>query len=155
MVFSAIRTGASMLRPNDARRLLVLLEPGHSIDTSLVTLKMLGRIFEAQPPGRLDQYADLAGEVRKIADSLLNRYAISSSQSAAMAQLAIYALAAMASNETLDVVRTVRQIGVAWFIQQTAHELRELRGYWDGRSSTVAPEVVDLLERATQELHAT
>lgn len=154
-VLSAIRTGASMLHPNNARRLLALLEPGHSIDTSLVALKMLGRIFEAQPPEKPDQYADLACEVRNIADLLLNPYAIGYSQSAAMAQLAIYALAAMASNETLEIVRAVRRVDVSWFTQQTAHELRELRSYWDGRSAPVAPDVLELLERATQELSTT
>jgi hypothetical protein len=153
-VFSAIRTGASMLRPNEASRLLALLEPGHPIETSLVALKMLGRVFEAQPPERLDQRTDLAGEVRGIAESLLNRYAIASSQSAAMAQLAVHALAAMASNDTLQIVRAVRHIGVSWFTQQTARELRELQSSWNARSVPVAPEVLELLERATLELQA-
>ncbi len=153
-VFSAIRTGASMLRPNEASRLLPLLEPGHPIETSLVALKMLGRIFEAQPPERPDQHTDLACEVRGIAESLLNRYAIASSQSAAMAQLAVCALAAMASNETLHIVRAVRRIGVSWFSQQTARELRELQNSWNARSVSVAPEVLGLLERAMNELMA-
>ncbi len=153
-VFSAIRTGASMLCPNEASRLLPLLEPGHPIETSLVALKMLGRIFEAQPPERPDQHTDLAGEVRGIAKSLLNRYAIASSQSAAMAQLAVCTLAAMASNETLHIVRAVRRIGVSWFSQQTARELRELQSSWDARSLPVAPEVLELLERTMNELQA-
>ncbi|MCH7491008.1 MAG: hypothetical protein IID05_09965, partial [Gemmatimonadetes bacterium] len=134
IVWSAIRTGASMLHPHEANRLLPLLEPGHPIETSLVALKMLGRIFEAQPPERPDQHKDLAGKVRRIAESLLNRYAITSSQSAAMAQLAVYALAAMASNETLNIVHSVRRLGVSWFTQQIARELRELRDSWDARS---------------------
>lgn len=154
-VFSAIRTGASMLRPIEAARLLALLEPGKSIDTSLVTLKMIGRIFEAQPPQELDQHTDLADEVRGIAELLLNRYAIVSSQSAAMAQLAVYALAAMASNQTLDMVRDVRRMDVSWFTQQAGRELGELRSYWDGRSAPVATEVLELLERATQVLRTT
>ncbi len=153
-VWSAIRTGASMLRPNEAGRLLTLLEPGHPIETSLVALKMLGRIFEAQPPERLNQHPDLAGEVRGIAESLLNRYAVASSQSAAMAQLAVCTLAAMAGNETLQIVRAVRRIGVSWFSQQTAHELRELQSSWNARSVSVAPEVLELLERAMNELQA-
>ncbi len=154
VVWSAVRTGASMLRPNEASRLLALLEPGHPIETGLVALKMLGRIFEAQPPERLDQYADLAGEVRGIAQSLLNRYAIASSESAAMAQLAVYTLAAMASNETLPMVQAVRGIGVSWFSQQTARELRELQSSWNARSVSVAPDVLGLLERAMSELQA-
>ncbi len=46
-VWSAIRTGASMFQPNDASPLLPLFEPGHTIDTSKVAVKMLGRIYEA------------------------------------------------------------------------------------------------------------
>ena len=153
-VFSAIRTGASMLRPTEARCLLALLEPGHTIETSLVALKMLGRIFEAQPPERPDQYTDLADEVRGIAESLLNRYAIASSQSAATAQLAVCTLAAMASNETLPIVQAVRRLGVSWFSQQTARELRELQSSWNARSVPVAPGVLGLLERAMNELQA-
>jgi hypothetical protein len=155
VVWSATRTGASMLRPNEASWLLPLLEPGHPIETSLVALKMLGRIFEAQPPERLDQHTDLGGKVRGIAESLLNRYAIASIQSAAMAQLAVCTLAAMASNETLNIVRAVRRIGVSWFLQQTARELRELQSSWDERTSPVAPEVLGLLDRAMNELQAT
>lgn len=153
VVWSAIRTGASMLRPQEAKRLLPLLEPGHSIETSLVALKMLGHIFEAQPPERPDQHTDLASEVRGIAESLLNPYAIASShQSAAMAQLAVYALAAMASSKTLNIVCSVRRLGVSWFAHQIARELRELRNSWDARSVPAAPAVFELLERAMHEL---
>ncbi len=151
VVFSAIRTGASMLRPNEAGRLFELLEPNHPIDTSIGALKMVGRIFEAQPPEALDQHTDLAGKVRGIAELLLNRYAIASSQSAAMAQLAVYALAAMASSEVLNTIRVVRELGVSWFTHQTARELCELRNSWGTRSVPVTPAVLDLLDRATRE----
>lgn len=154
-VLSAIRTGASMLRPNEAGILRRLLEPGSPIDTSLVSLKMLGRIFEAQPPREPDQHTDLAGDVRGIAELLLNSYAIVSSQSAAMAQLAVYALAAMASSETLGIVRIVRRLNVSWFTRQTARELRELRSAWNARSVPAAPAVLDLLDQATRELETT
>ena len=143
-----------MLCPPEASRLLALLKPGHSIETCLVALKMLGRIFEAQPPERPDQHTDLAGEVRGIAESLLNPYTIANSKIAAMAQLAVCTLAAMASNETLNIVRAVREIGVSWFSQQTARELRELQSSWNARPVSVAPEVLGLLERAMNELQA-
>jgi hypothetical protein len=71
VVLSAIRTGASMLRPEQAHRLGPLLESGHAIETSLVAMKMLGRVFEAQPPSGVDQYPDLATEVGQIARDLL------------------------------------------------------------------------------------
>jgi len=152
IVWSAIRTGASMLRPNEAHRLLPLLEPGHSIETSRVALKMLGRIFEAQPPDGVERYPALAKKVSEIAKSLLNRYVIASRQSAAMAQLAIYALAAMGSSSSLKVVALVRLLDVAWFTRQTGRDLRELRGYWDHLPSPVPTGPRDLLNQALQEL---
>lgn len=151
-VWSAIRTGASMLTPHDVNNLRPLLEPGHSIETSLVTVKMLGRIFEAQPPAEIDEHRDLADEVCQIAESLLNRYAITVSQSAAMAQLAIYALAAMASSETQRFVETIQQLGVTWFTQQTLRELRELRNIWANRLVPVAEQPRELLTKALQTL---
>ncbi len=149
-VWSAIRTGASMLTPDDTDGLRPLLEPGHSIETSLVTVKMLGRIFEAQPPAEVDEYQDLAGEVYQMANFLLNRYAITSSQNAAMAQLAIYTLAAMASSKTQQIVETVKQLGVMWFTQQTLRELRELASIWTNHLVPVADQPQKLLERAIQ-----
>ena len=138
VVWSAIRTGASMLRPEEAERLLPLLEQGHPVETSRVTLKMLGRIFEAQPPKAVDQYARLADAVCEIANPLLNHYTITSSRSAAvMVQLATYALAAMASKDTLRVAEEIRKLCVPWFMQQTCRDLRELRKHWSSRPKPV------------------
>jgi hypothetical protein len=149
-VWSAIRTGASMLRPDVAESLLPLLEPGHSIETSLVTVKMVGRIFEAQPPAQVDEHEDLANEVFQMASSLLNRYAIASSQNAAMAQLAIYALAAMASSKIDDVVKEVQELNALWFTQQTLHELRDLASIWANRTIPVAGPPQKLLDSVIQ-----
>ncbi len=52
------------------------------------TVKMLGRIFEAQPPAEVDEYKDLANDVYKIAELSLNPHVITASQIAAKAQLA-------------------------------------------------------------------
>jgi len=151
-VWSAIRTGASMLEPNEVDSLRELLEPGHSIDTSRVTVKMIGRIFEAQPPVDLDKHQDLSNKVSQVAESLLNPYAITSSQSAAMAQLAIYALAAMASTQTEQMAEIVRQLGVAWFSQQTLNNLNELQSIWSSRSAPVNKRIHQLLTRVIKTL---
>jgi hypothetical protein len=143
-----------MLRPCDAVLLQPLLEPGHAIETSLVAVKMLGRIHEAQPPSTVDQYPQLATHARQIAEALLNPYVIASSQSAALAQLTVYALAAMASSDVLRIVNTVRGLGHSWFAQQMAFKLRELRKYWSDAPTPVAAGPRELLERASRELSA-
>lgn len=152
VVWSAIRTGASMLRPAEADQLLPLLEPGHSIETSLVTLKMLGRVFEAQPPDNIDQHEPLANEARNIAESLLNPYAIATSQSAAMAQLAVYALAAMGSSQLVTMTQSIRQLAVDWFTRRTVRKLRELDEFWQSQECNVASAHRDLVSDALAEL---
>ena len=152
VVLSAIRTGASMLRPSEAERLLPLLKPGRSIETSLVALKMLGRVFEAQPPGDIDQFESLANEARSVAESLLNRHAVAFSQSAAMAQLAVYALAAMGSSHLVTTTQTIRQLAVDWFTRRTVRKLRELDEFWQSQRCNVASAHRDLVSGALAEL---
>jgi len=141
VVFSAIRTGGSMLRPNEAHRLRPLLDHGHRIETCLVAVKMIGRIFEAQPPGGVDQHPDLADALGWIARSLLNPYVIAGSQSAALAQLTVHALAAMASRDVLHVVELVRGAAPDWFRRQTGRELERLHESWvaDDTQGRTAP----------------
>lgn len=145
-VLSMIRTGASMLQPDQAECLLPLLEPGHRIETSFVAIKMLGRIFEAQPPEELNQHTEMSHVVRGIAESLYNGCTVADSQCPAMLQLAVYTLVAMASSDALPVARAVRQIGVVWLLQQTVYELRTLRNVWEDQTPTVAPEVLKGLD---------
>ena len=151
-IWSAIRTGASMLYPSQAHQLEPLFAPGSHVDTTMTSVKMLGRIFEAQPPKKKDQYQDLSDDMRYIANCLLNEYSIASSQCAALAQLSIYALAAMASSQTIDVVTTVKNLGISWFAQQMHFELKELRGYWSGNPRVAPDEPRKLLEQAIQVL---
>ncbi len=151
-VWAAIRTGASMLRPDQAASLLPLLEPGHAVETSLVAIKMLGRIFEAQPPADVDLYPEMAAKAKEVADSLLNPYGIAVSQGAALAQVAIYALAAVASTETIEAASAVRQLGIPWFTRRAVRKLRSLQEYWQGPDSAAAAGPRDVLNRALEEL---
>ncbi len=155
VVYSAIRTGASMLRPEESDRLLPLVAPGHAIETSLVTVKMIGRIFEAQPPTTIDAFQAVVSEVDRILqpDALLNRYALAASpKSAAIALLAIYALAAMASTRLLAATTRVDQLGMGWFKRRATRKLRELRTIWNDVSDPGLDEPLKLLNQALDQL---
>jgi hypothetical protein len=152
VVWSAIRTGASMLRPEDAVRLLPLLEPGHPIETSTVTVKMIGRLFEAHPPADSNRFGDVEHELERITDSLLNRYAIAIPQSAAMAQLAVYALAAVGSSSTDALALRIRELAAGWFTHRTIYKLHELQEHWHRRAVEVPPAHRRLVERALEAL---
>ncbi len=151
-VWSAIRTGASMLRPQDADRLRPLLEPGHPIETSLVTVKMIGRIFEAQPPAKLDQHQSLVNELFRIANLICNPYAVTEIRSAAIAQLAIYALAAMASSKINPIIKEVQKLNVTWFTQRTLRKLQDLDNIWANHTTPVRKAPRQLLNRMVKTL---
>jgi hypothetical protein len=142
-----------MLTPDAAAPLRSLLQPGHSIETSLVAVKMLGRIFEAQPPTDVDQHNDLANEVSQIAESLLNRHVIAVIQSAAKAHLAIYALAAMGSSATERMIEIAQGLNAVWFTKRTLHKLTELRDVWATRANNVPERPLALLEQVIEKLN--
>ena len=149
-VLSAIRTGDSMLIPSYASSLIPLLKPGHFIETNLVTVKMIGRIFEAQPPSKIDEYCELSDEICLIAKSLLNQNVIIVSQSAAMAQLSVYALLAMASSKVQQMVEIIQQFNKDWFSQQILRKFYKLRNIWINRSTPIAEQPLELLNNMIQ-----
>ena len=147
-ILSCIRTGASMLPREKAHDLIPLLYAGHNVKTSLVAVKMVGRIFEAQPPDKINGYTDLVDVIEKIANSLLNPWAIEAPQAAAQAHLAIYALAAMASSKVLTAIEKVIEIDANWFTRSTRRDLLDLQGYWESQDEEVAQGPRELLAKA-------
>lgn len=156
IVNSAIRTGASMLCPNRAHLLLPFLGQGYYVDTTNVALKMLGRIFEAQPPEWPDQHTDIAERIWAETEKQMWRYRmlppIRDAHCDAHVQLAIYALAAMASEKVLGIVRIVRQAGISWFVEQALLDLSRLRDHWHKITSPPQRAVFEVLENAMLEI---
>jgi len=148
VIFSAIRTGSSMLRAEQTETLIPLLSSGHKIETSLVTVKMIGRIFEAQPPKDINQHEKLAIVVRNIADLLINPYSIMSSESAAQAQLAAFSLSAMASELSLEVVTNIIKIKSRWFTTMHLISLNELKKLWEKQEEPINKNVMNLLNKS-------
>ncbi len=152
VVWSAIRTGASMIGLDAADHLLTLMELGHHIETSLVAVKMLGRIFEVRPPTDVDQHSNLADGVLELVTPLLKPCVIKLNDCPPMVSLAIYALAAMACSEVIPVVETVHKLGIPWITRWTTHKLRDLREVWQIRPDPVSDKPRELLENALRTL---
>ena len=130
-VLSAIRSGASMLQSADVSILLPLLEPRHAVETATVTVKMIGRIFEAYPPSEPDAHPDVAAELHEFARFLTNPRVIDlAAGNAASLQLAVYALAAMGSSECVRLAKDVGAMNITWFTEQTHDDLADLRDRW-------------------------
>lgn len=148
-VLSAIRTGASMLSPNSVDCLFPLLEPNHFIDTVLVTVKMIGRIFEAQPPTKINEYENIAKKIYDIAEPLLNKD--TPTQEGALIQLSIYALGAMGSSSILQILKKITK-KEKWFKQYILHNIKELRNIWTNRKEEVSKQLIELLNEVIQEI---
>ena len=152
IVYAAIRTGAFMLHPEECHLLHPLMDSNYPIETSGVTVKMIGRIFEAQPPAGVDRYPETATDLIDFLKPFMNRHVLTIPQNAAMGQLTIYALAAAASNHALDAIRRVNQLGIAWFKRRTSRNLRELQDRWQEQSAQIATDHRALIERTLAEL---
>ncbi len=140
VVWSAIRTGASMIPLEKVDLLTPLLEPGHNIETTLVTLKMVYRIFEAEPPTAPDAYPALADNVLEIANAFLNNYAVVNDRDAAAAQLSVVALATMWSSQLAKATELVAGLSHWWFKSQVIDDLKILLNDWVSNQPMVARE---------------
>lgn len=151
-VLSAIRTGASMLPPNDVDCLFLLLEPGHPVETSLVAIKMIGRIFEAHPPSEIDEHKKMSNKIYQISKDLMSSHVITSSKHAAKAQLSIYALAAMGSSKIHKAVEKTQKMDVPWFATQTFRQLCKLRDSWSKKNFDRTDPTQKLLREIIQKI---
>ncbi len=129
-VYSAIRTGASMLTLDRVNDLIPLLESKHIINTTLVTIKMIGRIFEAQPPKRINEYKNLSEKIYDIINIYINIDNLDPNKEATI-QLGVKALAAMGSNSVQGVLIDIQKKKKPWFIKYCLRNLNRLRHVWE------------------------
>lgn len=145
-VYSAIRTGASMLYPNEVECLFPLLETGHEIDIVKVTVKMIGRIFESHPPSKIGEYEHVADKIYNVIESIL-KYSISELpiRQAAIAQLCAIALVAMGSKKIYPILEKIKN-QEQWFKTYIFHSMEELRVIWKKRTKPVPDQMAEFLD---------
>ncbi len=164
-VYSAIRTGASMLSTEEVECLFPLLADGHKIETSLVTVKMIGRIFKAQPPSGIGRYELVANEIYNniIVPMTDKPMAVLSHRDAARVELCLTSMIAMGSaliaistDSISDVLEKV--IDETWFKKYLLHNVQELRATWSKRAEPISPimkksldDIINFLEEITNE----
>lgn len=149
-VSSAIRTGASMLYPDQVERLFPLLEAGHSIDTSLVTVKMISRIFEAQPPSIIGEYEIVAEKMCGIVDSMLNdspNHLLH--RDVAVIQLCIIALVGMGSEKVYQILERFKG-REEWAKSYILHNIKELRAAWQKRENPISSQMDEFINETIE-----
>ncbi len=151
VVYSAIRTGASMLHPDSINYLLPLLEPNHSIDTILVTIKMIGRVFEAQPPTEINKYERIAQKLYILAESFINQGYIGYYEEA-ITHLSVYALASMRSSYTSQIITKIQNKKELWNIKYCLHNLKDLRHMWENNFELEPVKPLQLLNESIYQM---
>jgi hypothetical protein len=137
VVWSAIRTGASMLTPDEIGVLRPLLDPHSAINTTLVTVKMVGRIFEAQPyeDEPTSDIVMLSHEIYEIVQATINPYAITSPASGALGALSVYALVGMRSMRGTLAVDLVNKTNIKWFGEFVHKDICDLKEIWEEKKA--------------------
>lgn len=131
VIYSAIRRGAAALSVENIN-LLPLLESNHTIDTTLVTLKMIGRIYDVHPPKTMDENSEMSHRIKEIAFNLLNHDAMHSSKCRVKIELSLYSLTGMGSSLALDVAKEIKKLDSNndWFIKSCTKDIDELLEKW-------------------------
>lgn len=135
-VWSAIRTGASMLSSDKADRLASLLEPSSFIDTRLVALKMIGRIFEVQSPTKSFRRNRLSRKIEQIAYLMLNPKVLILKGASPIAIEAIFALAAMGSKQTIKIIEEIPGKNFSWLRNRLDNKFYNLNSHWRKRNAS-------------------
>ncbi len=147
-VSSAIRTGSSMLYPNQVERLFPLLEAGHIIDTSVVTVKMISRIFEAQPPSKVGEHEVVADKIYETIKAILSNdsfvFVEMDHVDIALMQLGITALIGMGSKKVYQILERIKN-KETWIDNYIIRNIEDLKRTWEARKDPISSQMEEFI----------
>lgn len=155
-VWSAIRTYASMIVPEDINSMAELLtQPGdHAVDTLLVTLKSLRRLLEVRPPATGTADSILMDKVVGVARAYLDPWVIRPGEDAAIGQNTILVLTALGNSDVLDITNKLKSRRVEWFQTQLSRRLREMLQQWPAETRCGEHNLVSFAEQVLRHLES-
>jgi len=136
VVWSAMRRFASLLPAERAADLLEFLNRKGAVDTRMVALQCVTRVFELAPPSDLATLEPLTGRVAEYADKFLDPDVFAGGENSAIARNAVLALAALGSPRVVDSVQRVNALGRRWLSRQVQRQLEELFDGWRRHDAT-------------------
>ena len=150
VVWSALRTATSLMPTDEVKRLGSFLGPPSPVDTRLVALRCVTRIFEPAPPQPKDYPQELANRIAELADKFLDPDLLIPGEHAAIAIHAVTALVALCDPRAEAAVQQVVQLKCDWVARLIRQELQRLLSSWetseaDGVSQRPADHVGKLL----------
>lgn len=153
-VWSALRTYASLIPRNEVVSLLEFLNGQGTVDTRLVALQCVARMFEPALPEPGQVSSVLADCVYIFAEKMTDPLVITPGEVAAIALNAICALAAIRDPRLPDTLARVVKLKKPWFARQVRQRLHLLAVGWQP-CGTGAQQAIDAIHQQTESLAST
>jgi hypothetical protein len=153
-VWSALRTYASLIPRDRVVSLLEFLNGQGTVDTRLVALQCVARMFEPAPPEPGHAPSVLADCVYIFAEKMTDPLVITPGEVAAIALNAICALAAIRDPRLPDTLARVVKLKKPWFERQVRQRLHLLAVGWQ-TCGAGAQQAIDAIHQQTESLAST
>jgi hypothetical protein len=134
VVWSAMRRFSSLLPPEDANDLVEFLDRGGVVDTRMVALQCVGRVFQTAPPSDTAALGPLVQRVAEYAEKFLDPDVFAGGENSSIARNAVLALASLGSPKLQGCVARVNALGRRWLSFQIRRQLQELLDQWKSHS---------------------
>ncbi|MCX7424173.1 MAG: hypothetical protein NTW96_00825 [Planctomycetia bacterium] len=148
VVWSAMRRFASLLPPEEVGSLLEFLDREGSVDTRMVALQCVARLFEGAPPADTASVEPLANRVAELAEKFLDPDVFSSGENSGIARWAVVALAALGSPRLKYGLEHVKSLDKSWFSARVSQELRGLLNGWRDAGVSESDATVRLVQES-------
>ncbi len=135
VVWSALRRFSSLLPREEANDLLEFLDRKGVVDTRMVALQCVSRVFHAGPPSDPAAFEPLAGRVAEYGKKFLDPDVFAGGENSSIARNAVLALAALGSPRLEGCVDRVNALDRRWLSRQVRRQLQELLDTWKGHDS--------------------
>ena len=130
VVWSALRRFSSLMPPEKANELVEFLDRKGVVDTRMVALQCVARVFHAGPPSDAPALEPLTLRVAEYAEKFLDQDVFGGGENSSIARNAVLALAALGSPKLDDSVARVNALGRRWLSRRVQIQLQELLDGW-------------------------
>lgn len=142
VVWSAVRRFGTLVEPESLGQLQEFLTSGTYVDTRLVALQMVTRVFEQSPPDNPELLRGLCDRTFELATKFLDPDVFASGDISAIASQAVVVLCVCADGRAVRCIGHARALGRRWFLRKLRGALEDLREGWAGRSPSCHSSVV-------------
>jgi len=154
VVWSALRRFGSLVDSQAVDQFREFLSPAGYVNTRLLALQGVLRVFERRPPDAPESLTHLANRTLDIAAKLLDPDVFVSGETSAIATQAVLVLCVLGDRRSLECVERAKALGRRWVIGKLREQLEEIRAVWaeenqrvdDHTACTLVQEILSHLE---------